>query len=327
MMIGAWLTSRMREQRLKPSMSGRPTSSRISAGSSSSSARSAWRPSAAERTDIPACRNDSRTSRQICGSSSTTRTSGESIWGSTPRKLVGSGASARARGGRANPAPLQFNTPGRRSPGEGRAVRQGPPGASGRASGRVGAGTGSGARSSGAQRAWATGSQGSSRWTVVPSPGTPVDSIQTVPPCASTTPRTRYSPSPLPRMRCRAGSPARRKISLEDPLLLLRRHPEAAIAHADDDALQLRARLDGDLAALRPVLDGVAQHVEERLAHPVRIPARRRHRRRDVDAEAVGGGHRAGLVDGLLQDVLDVHLDQVQRQRGRHRSGRHPPGR
>ena len=53
MMIGAWLTSRMREQRLKPSMSGRPTSRRIRAGSSSSSARRACRPSAAVRTDMP----------------------------------------------------------------------------------------------------------------------------------------------------------------------------------------------------------------------------------------------------------------------------------
>src|SRR5688500_1480691 len=64
------------------------------------------------------------------------------------------------------------------------------------------------------------------------------------------------------------------EVPLEHALLLVWRHAETPIPDADDDAFELGPRLDGDLAAVWPVLNAVAQDVQERLAHPVRVPAR-----------------------------------------------------
>ena len=68
--------------------------------------------------------------------------------------------------------------------------------------------------------------RGRSTCTVVPLCGPP-DSAQTRPPCASTTPRTRYSPGPSPPI-CRSRAP-RAAVAAEQPGQLLGRRPDAAV--------------------------------------------------------------------------------------------------
>src|SRR4029079_1678484 len=100
---------------------------------------------------------------------------------------------------------------------------------------------------------------------------------------------------------------------LEDPLVLRRGDADAAGAHDAADAAIGRLELELDETAVRGVLDGVLDQVDEHLTQPVRVGGHLRawirqaqrtlHPRRQVRLR--GGQHRTGQLTGVRAADLD----------------------
>jgi hypothetical protein len=92
-----------------------------------------------------------------------------------------------------------------------------------------------------------------------------VSTTSTVPPCSSTNPLTMANPSPVPGTLWSSalGQPSER---LEHALALLDRHARPFVGDIDEPLVVLDGAGDGDLAAVRSELDGVADEILDDLA-------------------------------------------------------------
>ena len=119
---------------------------------------------------------------------------------------------------------------------------------------------------------------------MLPTPGVLSSHIR--PPNSPTMRRDSVRPRPVPSSF--GASAAALLEGLEDPLLVLGRHPDAGVGHRDHEVGPLAVGADGHAAAVGGELDGVGEQVEHHLLEPQLVGLDRPDVVGDVDRDGDG---------------------------------------